>query len=338
MKARAYCHMMQHHLHEVVGAEGCHRGAKRGPAFPAAAQGKGTVRLLVAATVLLVVAPLLCTASPVPPVAVAHRHKQQPKNASSSENDRLCEALRLSLPENCIVQTSDCFGFVCLVDMFGTVLSVEADLSGVCNDDTPSIKVGIQERLSKREKKQIALVLPRFKKSEHSEWLVVHPDADRSSSSWQQNEGCYDLSLHQCDCGIPDAETCSALNEPGSFPRFFWAPGCDSCFQPRDWSFQFEKNELPSNSTRRMAGLQYTVPACDNDDGAAGFLNGRLARSVGSDNLTDIALGLESCCGDDNPTVPDGCYDISVHQCDCGEFYSLDDGGGGGDSLRGGSD
>eukprot|EP01049_Picozoa_sp_SAG25_P011395 SAG25_NODE_1388_length_3144_cov_1.629885_3_plen_205_part_00 len=132
------------------------------------------------------------------------------------------------------------------------------------------------------------------------------------------NEGCYDISVHQCDCGIPDAATCAALNEPGGAPRFFWTPGCDSCFNGRDWSFEFEDTGLPTNSTRRMAGAHYDVPSCGNADGAAAFVSGRLAVSQAGENLTDVVLGLDACCGEENPTVPDGCYDISVHQCDCG--------------------
>eukprot|EP01049_Picozoa_sp_SAG25_P011396 SAG25_NODE_1388_length_3144_cov_1.629885_4_plen_129_part_00 len=61
-------------------------------------------------------------------------------------DERLCEALRLSLPSNCIVG-ADCFGWVCLVDMFGTALTVEADLRGVCQAD-PKIDFAIQERLA----------------------------------------------------------------------------------------------------------------------------------------------------------------------------------------------
>ena len=69
-----------------------------------------------------------------------------------------------------------------------------------------------------------------------------------------------------------------------------------------------------ANSTRRMAGLHYAMPECDDDDGASAFANGRIIQSAAGDNLTDIAFGLDACCGEDDPNVPEGCYDISVHQ------------------------
>jgi hypothetical protein len=42
-------------------------------------------------------------------------------------------------------------------------------------------------------------------------------------------DGCYDISVHRCDCGVPDAAVCNALNIPGQSQRFFWTAGCGSC-------------------------------------------------------------------------------------------------------------
>lgn len=201
------------------------------------------MRCAVGALALAVVAPLLGNSLP-------QQQLQRRNNVSAlgrKVDQRLCEALRQSLPDNCLV-AGDCFGFVCLADVFGVALTLEASLQNVC-DQAPSVTLAIQERLAVATTEKAAPTpknTPTFLKPNNSDWLVVNPDVDRSPAKWQpQNEGCYDISVHQCDCDIPDAETCAALNVPGSPARFFWTPGCDACFQPRDWAFVFENNGPP---------------------------------------------------------------------------------------------
>ena len=55
-------------------------------------------------------------------------------------------------------------------------------------------------------------------------------------------------------------------------------------------------NQGPAiNSTRRMAGLEYAVSACE--DSAAGYANGRIGRQgpISPGVLTDVSLALDAC-------------------------------------------
>ena len=273
---------------------------------------------------------------------------------SQAPHEPLCKALRDALPGFCIVGP-ECFGFACVVDMFGTELAVGVDRIGVCLPE-----------------QHVLLAVERTVQALAANASAVKV-SDRGHGDEKRAEGCYDISVHQCDCGIPDAATCLALNVPGQMPRFFWTPGCTSCAQEREWGFRFEATGPPTNYSRRMSGLDYAVSTCAHEDGASGFAVGQF-RSAGGEGNVLLSVGLDACCAsqssqqqgdelatilvtarvaaaaaattstdetvaaegataavaaaaaaavrrrqlDEGPGTPDGCYDISVHRCDCG--------------------
>ena len=250
------------------------------------------------------------------------------------QHEPLCEALRARLPNHCVVGP-ECFGFVCLEDMFGTALSVEVDLEGVCLPEQ-HILLAVERPFEQAEAAAANGTTLAVARSSTAE-AVARPSAAEA-------EGCYDIVVHQCDCTIPDAAACQALNDPEQPPRFFWTSGCSSCAEEREWGFEFVAGP-PTNYSRRMSGLQYDVPRCENPDGAGGFAVGQF-RSAGGEGNVLISLGLDACCADSrqagsrgdelasilvaarlaNASAPaldtsqelEGCYDISVHRCDCG--------------------
>ena len=130
----------------------------------------------------------------------------------------------------CIVSL-ECFGFVCLTDMFGDALLVEATLDGVCDAD-PNVRFAIQ-RVGDAPKTMAAVSAVDSKKL--STRLATQHFSTGGNASHSMVEGCYDITLHQCDCDIPDREVCLALNEPAGQQRFFWTPGCTSCAPVDSW-------------------------------------------------------------------------------------------------------
>lgn len=290
------------------------------------------MRAVGLSAVLLLTAPSIVTA--VPTNAVSSSTTMRPRllgRRVQAPHEQLCEELRRQLPTSCIVGP-ECFGFVCLEDLFGTALSMEVDLAGVC-DPAPE--------------QHVSLALERPLRVEHTKAATHnhHVSLIGNNGTSAETGGCYDLTVHQCDCGIPDAATCQALNIPSQLPRFFWTPGCTSCAEQREWEFRFESTGPATNYSRRMSGLEYDVPSCANPDGAGGFIAGQF-RSNGGIGNTLLSIGLDACCayaasnhddalasilvaakiaGSEAPATtgpsaesPDGCYDISVHRCDCG--------------------
>ena len=298
------------------------------------------MRAVGLSAVLLLTAPSIVTA--VPTNAVSSSTTMRPRllgRRVQAPHEQLCEELRRQLPTSCIVGP-ECFGFVCLEDLFGTALSMEVDLAGVC-DPAPEQHVSLALerplRVSRTHEGGDSQAPGLF---DREQWHVCRDQVGRDG-------GCYDLTVHQCDCGIPDAAaTCQALNTPSQRPRFFWTPGCTSCAEQREWEFRFESTGPATNYSRRMSGLEYDVPSCANPDGAGGFIAGQF-RSNGGIGNTLLSIGLDACCayaasnrddalasilvaakiaGSEAPAAttgpsaesPDGCYEISVHRCDCG--------------------
>ena len=176
----------------------------------------------------------------------------------------------------CIVGP-ECPGFACVVDMFGTELAVGVDRIGVCLPEQHVL---------------LAVERPVQALAANASAVKV---SDRGHGDKRRAEGCYDISVHQCDCGIPDAASCLALNVPGQMPRFFWTPGCTSCAQEREWGFRFDATGPPTNYSRRMSGLDYAVPTCAHEDGASGFAVGQF-RSAGGEGNVLLSGGLDACC------------------------------------------
>ena len=148
---------------------------------------------------------------------------------SALRNERLRETLVQSLPDNCVVGPEG-FGFICLVDMLGEPLIVEAALDGVC-DAAPSVRFAVERQATKVSK--LADVSAESRRSLSTRLASGNLTAG-SNATHPMVEGCYDIRLHQCDCDIPDQASCEALNEPGD-QRFFWTPGCTSCAPVDSW-------------------------------------------------------------------------------------------------------